>query len=51
MEANNVGPDQMPNYVACDLDLYCLSMTFYRIPGRNELNNIYHVNSHASRHA
>ena len=25
--ANNVGPDQMPHYVASELDLHCLPMT------------------------
>ena len=25
--ANNVDPDQMPHYVASDLDLHCLPMT------------------------
>ena len=26
--ANNVDPDQMPHYVASDLGLHCLRMTF-----------------------
>ena len=26
--ANNVDPDQMPHYVASDLGLHCLPMTF-----------------------
>ena len=28
--ANNVDPDQMPNYVASDLGLHCLPMTLSR---------------------
>ena len=30
MLAKNVDPDQMPHYVASDLGLHCLSMTFPR---------------------
>ena len=29
--ANNVEPDQMPHYVACDLGLHCLPMTLLRV--------------------
>ena len=38
MLANNVDPDQMPHYVASDLGLHCLAMTFYRFPGKNGLS-------------
>ena len=34
---NNVDPDEMPHYVASDLGLHCLSLTFYRFPGKNRL--------------
>ena len=34
---SNVDPDQMPHYVASDLGLHCLSMTFYGFPGKNGL--------------
>ena len=37
---NSVDPDQMPHYVASDLDLHCLSVTFYRFPGKNGLKQI-----------
>ena len=33
----NVDPDQMPYYVASDLGLHCLPMTFYGFPGKNGL--------------
>ena len=33
--ANNVDPDQTPHYVASDLGLQCLSMTFYGFPDKN----------------
>ena len=29
--ANNVGPDQMPLYVASDLGLHCLPMTILQV--------------------
>ena len=29
--ANNVGPDQMPHYVASDLGLHCLPMTLLQV--------------------
>ena len=32
--ANNVDPDQMPHYVASDLGLHCLPMSFYGFPGK-----------------
>ena len=31
MLANNVGPDQMPHYVASDRGLQCLLMTLIRV--------------------
>ena len=31
MLANNADPDQMPHYVASDLDLHCLPMTVLRV--------------------
>ena len=35
--ANTVDSNQMPNYVASDLGLHCLPMTFYGFPGKNGL--------------
>ena len=35
--ANTVDPDQTPHYVASDLGLHCLPMTFYGFPGENGL--------------
>ena len=35
--ANNVGPDQMPHYVASDLGLHCLPITVYWFPGKHGL--------------
>ena len=35
--SNNVDPDQMPHYVASDLGLHCLPMTFYGFPGKTGL--------------
>ena len=35
--ANSVDPDQMPHYVASDLSLHCLLMTFYGFQGKNGL--------------
>ena len=31
MVAKNVDPDQMPDYVASDLSLHCLSMTLFQV--------------------
>ena len=34
----SVDPDQMPHYVASDLGLHCLPMTFLQVPGKNGLS-------------
>ena len=38
--ANSVDPDQMPHYVASDLGLDFLPMTFYGFPGKNGLSSV-----------
>ena len=39
--ANNVGPDQMPHYVASDLGLHCLPIdALHRFPGKNGLRKM-----------
>ena len=39
--ANSVDPDQMPHYVASDLGLHCLPVSFYGMLGLNGLNMVY----------
>ena len=38
--ANNVDPDQTPNYVASDLGLHCLKMSLFEALGINELRGL-----------
>ena len=40
--ANSTDYDQMPHYVASDLGLHCLTILFYRFPGKNGLI-FYHI--------
>ena len=35
MSGKNIGPDQIPHYVASDLGLHCLPMALYWFPGKN----------------
>ena len=37
MLANTVDPNQMPHYVASDLGLHCLPITYYGSLGKNGL--------------